>query len=365
MRLAAKKNFHIADLPELIRVLVPSPQERMSSRMTIAQIALKDAVLAPDVTATPQKLRSKRISSKGPRFFSNVTALTARWREDGLMESKGIPKLVLVAEGHSDFPVGQYALHCGKGEFIICPSGQPHPDGSRPHLDEENQLAGTVCCLVWFQAWESGIRCWSCYSRGTEHYYEDKRHLFILNEQVGQIFNLLCEEAEHRKEGYFGICEGLLTALVTLINRELSAANFYLSHSTYTPPRVAAPVAAADRDPIMQAQEYIRSHLSQPLTIEGVAHKVLMSRAQFTKRFRQETGKTFMEFLLECRLEHAKTLLKESDWTASFVSEHSGFKSYSYFGKFFRAQTGMTPGEFRRQAGAHSPNSADTENVSR
>jgi AraC-like DNA-binding protein len=363
MRLVSKTPFRIADLPALIRALVPSPEERIGSRMTIAQFALGDAILAPGVTGKPRKLLGKRVVARGPRPFSNVTTSTARWPQDALMESKGIPKLVLVAHGHSDFSVGPYTIHCGEGEFIVCPSGLPHPDGSQPHLDEGHQSAGTVCCLIWFQAWESGIRCWSCYSRGTEHYYEDKRHLFILNEEVGQVFKLLFEEVENGREGYARICESLLTALVMMIHRELQASSYYLSYSTYMSEPTAA--SSVGRDPIVQAQEYIRSHLSQPLTIESVARKVLISRAQFTKRFRQETGKTFMEFLLECRLEHAKALLQESDWTASSISAHSGFKSYSYFGKFFRAQTGMTPGEFRLQVSSQALGSADGANISR
>jgi AraC-like DNA-binding protein len=239
----------------------------------------------------------------------------------------------------------------------------PHPDGSRPHLNEEHQKAGSRCCLVWFQAWESGVRCWSCQSQGTEHLYEDRRHLFILNEQVHQIFNLLCEEAQNRRHGYEKICASLLTAFVTMADRELQEAHYHLSFGNFFPETASS--SPAPNDPIGRAQEYVRSHLSQPLTIEGVARTVLMSRAQFTKRFRREVGQTFLEFVTNCRLEHAKNMLRESDWTAFAICSHAGFKSYSYFGKLFRSELGMTPGEFRRQARAAEKMAAANEKTSK
>ena len=47
-------------------------------------------------------------------------------------------------------------------------------------------------------------------------------------------------------------------------------------------------------------------------TLNGVSEHVYMSPWYFSKLFKKETGETFTEFLLKCRIEKAKNLLKNS-----------------------------------------------------
>src|SRR5690606_23389440 len=58
-----------------------------------------------------------------------------------------------------------------------------------------------------------------------------------------------------------------------------------------------------------RAKGYIHSHINKKLTIDEVARHVYLSRTQFTSLFRRETGKSFHEYLSDCRFEMAKILL--------------------------------------------------------
>ena len=62
-------------------------------------------------------------------------------------------------------------------------------------------------------------------------------------------------------------------------------------------------------------------------------------------------GKTVHEAILDIRLKRAGELLTETELPLIDVAEQSGFKHQEYLGAVFRARTGKTPAQFRREAG--------------
>ena len=104
------------------------------------------------------------------------------------------------------------------------------------------------------------------------------------------------------------------------------------------------------RNPVKQAQKFIRANLYQPLTIESVAGQVFISRARLAERFRIETGQTFLQYLTQCRVAEAKMLLRDSDWAISTIAGFVGFKAASSFQRFFRQQVGLTPTQYRQKS---------------
>jgi AraC-like DNA-binding protein len=69
----------------------------------------------------------------------------------------------------------------------------------------------------------------------------------------------------------------------------------------------------------------------------------------FSMLFHKFTGKTFLDFLIEKRLELARTLLRDLTLSISEVALQAGFADPGYFAKVFHKQTGKTPGEWRRK----------------
>lgn len=102
-------------------------------------------------------------------------------------------------------------------------------------------------------------------------------------------------------------------------------------------------------DPIALAQQYIREHLSESLTIDKVARHVRLSRTQFIKRFRQETAETFNAYLTRCRLEQARNMLENTDLTIRFISEFLGYGSDVHFYRLFLKHEGLTPSAYRER----------------
>ena len=64
--------------------------------------------------------------------------------------------------------------------------------------------------------------------------------------------------------------------------------------------------------------------------------------------FRDRTGLTIVQYLLQERMEMAKKLLVRTDMQISSVASQVGYTNFSYFAKVFKGYTNMTPSEYRR-----------------
>ncbi|BAK99879.1 putative two-component system response regulator [Oscillibacter valericigenes Sjm18-20] len=99
--------------------------------------------------------------------------------------------------------------------------------------------------------------------------------------------------------------------------------------------------------PVNEAKRYISEHYAEPLNLDGICSHVGLSPNYFSTLFRKETGKTFLEYLLEIRINAAKKLLRETKQTMEAVCESVGIHDYKRFSKAFKKATGVSPKEYR------------------
>ena len=78
-----------------------------------------------------------------------------------------------------------------------------------------------------------------------------------------------------------------------------------------------------------------------------VADQVGLSSSHFSTTFKQETGKSFVEFLTSVRMDKAKEMLCFTDMKASQISYEVGYKDPHYFSYLFKKTQGCTPSEYR------------------
>ena len=100
---------------------------------------------------------------------------------------------------------------------------------------------------------------------------------------------------------------------------------------------------------LFKAQQYMRSHFRDIQTIADVAHRVSLSEDYFRHQFKEQYGLAPMEFILECRLQHAKELLLHTSLGQQAIAEQCGFANKRYFNTRFSHYEGMSPGAFRKQ----------------
>lgn len=96
---------------------------------------------------------------------------------------------------------------------------------------------------------------------------------------------------------------------------------------------------------------YIREHLTEDLSVEILSRIACMSESKFYRSFRNETGLTPNEFIIEERLKVAETLLINPDITVKEAWLASGFNSFSYFSTLFKKRKKLTPSEYKIRMG--------------
>tara|TARA_R110002073_G_scaffold274296_2_gene437809 strand:- start:1745 stop:2584 length:840 start_codon:yes stop_codon:yes gene_type:complete len=93
--------------------------------------------------------------------------------------------------------------------------------------------------------------------------------------------------------------------------------------------------------------EYTMNNFNKEIDLATIAEISNMTSNAFCRYFKQRTNKTYFQFLIEVRIEHACRLLKNHDALIAEVSEKSGFKNISNFNRKFKDNKGITPSKFR------------------
>lgn len=92
---------------------------------------------------------------------------------------------------------------------------------------------------------------------------------------------------------------------------------------------------------------YVETHYQEELTLQDIAEVSGYSTFYFTKFFKKNTGKTFLTFLNEYRIEKAKWLLINSNLPVSEIITQSGFENDKTFYHLFKRLMTMPPLEYR------------------
>lgn len=81
--------------------------------------------------------------------------------------------------------------------------------------------------------------------------------------------------------------------------------------------------------------------------LDFYAAKLEVSTKHLSRTVKQQTGYTAVEWIERYVILEAKVLLKSSNLNIQQISDELNFPSQSFFGKYFKHQTGMSPKEFR------------------
>lgn len=98
---------------------------------------------------------------------------------------------------------------------------------------------------------------------------------------------------------------------------------------------------------VRKISQYLDSHFDQQITLDQLADTLGTDRFTLCRRYKQFYGVTVIGALREIRMAKAKEMLN-GQLSVQQITAICGFESPSYFGKLFKQETGMTPGEYRR-----------------
>ena len=108
--------------------------------------------------------------------------------------------------------------------------------------------------------------------------------------------------------------------------------------------------ASSDESFILRFNQIISKHLSNPeLDQRIICNELGVSRALLYNKMRAITGAGAKEYITKIRIEKAKTLIETTSLPIVDIAEMTGFTSQSYFSTAFKAQTGMSPSQYKRE----------------
>ncbi|GGK59850.1 AraC family transcriptional regulator [Nocardia camponoti] len=162
------------------------------------------------------------------------------------------------------------------------------------------------------------------------------------NPQLTAAIGLLTAEVENPGIGSRAIVSGLIDALLLYILR---------AWVELQPRTEAVGWAAALRDPsVAPALAIMHTDPAAAWTVQSLADHVGLSRAAFARKFTTMVGEPPLSYLTRWRLTTAAKHLREETLPIPTIATMTGYSSEFAFGKAFKREYGLPPGQYRRLA---------------
>lgn len=93
--------------------------------------------------------------------------------------------------------------------------------------------------------------------------------------------------------------------------------------------------------------EYLDNNYTENISLDDIARNMYMSSVYISKVFKEKTGESPINHLINLRLEKAKDLLVSTELPIKSISQYIGYKDAYYFSKLFKKYYGNSPCKFR------------------
>ncbi len=110
-----------------------------------------------------------------------------------------------------------------------------------------------------------------------------------------------------------------------------------------------APCSGKKQISAYHIQLYLAEHMEEDVNLSGLAACFYLTETYLCDLFKKQTGESIMNFLRRIRLHKAKRLLAFTNLTLREVACRCGYADYSYFGRQFKAESGVTPDLYRKE----------------
>ena len=96
-------------------------------------------------------------------------------------------------------------------------------------------------------------------------------------------------------------------------------------------------------------KKYVENHYMEACAVEDMAEELRISPNYLRKKFKEESGRTILEYLTEERMRRAAEMLKSPNYKVREVAVAVGYENISYFTQLFAKTYGATPNEYRKK----------------
>ena len=237
-----------------------------------------------------------------------------------------------IINGSGKLLVGDSIHQFGKGDTYVIGSNLPHIFKSVKEESDAHMLS------VFFTESTFGSDFFNLpYFKEITPFFQRANTGFKVASNKKKIARSLLKLAQKDKLNQF---IGFLKILHVLSNTNIEA----LSKFTY-----AKALSTNEGQRLQVVFDFVFKNFHKPIALEEVSKMAYMTPTAFCRFFKQRTNKTFFEFLIELRIEHACQLLRiKKEMNINLISDLSGFNSISNFNKKFKKVKGTPPTQYQQ-----------------
>ena len=243
-----------------------------------------------------------------------------------LHHHKDVLELLYIASDSGHYIVGDYEYSVTAGDMIVCNAGIPH--GEDPFQEHSIQ----TFCLAF-----TGVslpKLPPCHAIA-----DDSRPVLSLGERNYITATLLPSlyQMFHAKEDNYEICLHLAIGILLMTRQMIVERDKNLTPSAIKKAKL-----------IYSITDYINNHYKEALTLKEISDAVYMSKSYLSTLFKQESGLSPIQYMMQRRIGEAQSLLIETLIPVTEIGYSLGFSSDPYFSKMFKKYVGITPSEYRQ-----------------
>ena len=272
----------------------------------------------------------ERINNMKLLFFIRTLEIDSRTRVNISRHSHDFHEMIYCYESNSD--------KIRPGDLYFHPAGQPHTD------NYFNLSSGKLYQIYFSEELFSAsvnIEKEALFILGQIKLYLKKETLVRLSrigtERLTKLFENMLWEFNRRYRGYsWTIRLKLIELLITVVRDK-----------KFTIPIRSEMGQPLSNSHIQDVLLYLEADYMNRITIEDILQFCPLSRSHFHSLFKQETGKTFIQYLNQLRCDKAGNLLITTDDTILNISLNTGFNNLSHFCHTFKDVKGSSPAKYR------------------
>lgn len=114
-------------------------------------------------------------------------------------------------------------------------------------------------------------------------------------------------------------------------------------------PHFSENITVSFNNRIEKILSFLNYHYLENISLDDLAFKFSMNTSAFCRYFKQKTGKSYINYIQDLRIGHARKLLVGTTYDISHISIECGFNTICHFNKIFKRKTSLTPSEYRNK----------------
>ena len=246
--------------------------------------------------------------------------------EPSLPHSHQFTEIMIVTDGNGELLVNNTRIPFNKGKLYFI---NPNTEHSEVNADTSKPLKYYVLKIRNFSIYQTAILT-PCLE--TEINYSIQKQILSIFTQTMEDYNI---KSPHRKN---------------LLALDLAYLYYYFVHILEDKFFINHTAVKRNSSKVQAMINYISANYGLDLKVSNIARQFSLSHNTVINLFQKETGMPPSAFIARQRMQAAKSLLKNTDYTITQIADLCGYSLPSFFSKAFRASEGISPSQYRKKA---------------